>query len=196
MNVKTKKKSQNFIVGLFLTIGFLMFGNAQAAVNDGKKVSKQFVDEMSKLDPSYKSKIVLDKNGSYVDYNDPALTKALLDKATANKEVVKSSSNGAKLEVAPTSKTKVKGAEGANPNKLTTNKEINTNSASKVVTPKKVEVSKPQLEKKSATDLEYERKIALVNKEMKNASGEDLKRMKKSISELERQKSGTAKSKK
>jgi hypothetical protein len=181
MKARTTKNTKSLVLGLFLTFGLLMFGKSQAVEHEGIKVSKQFVDEMSKLDPSYKKLIKADKTGTFVDYNNPATTKALLEKASASKKVNEANKTSAKLEVAPTAATK----------------KANIKSRSSIGTSKesKKEISIPSKDKNSMGDVEarkhIDKRIEFEKARLSSLKGEELDRLRKAITELEKMRAET-----
>jgi len=178
MKSKTTKNTKSLLLGLFLAIGLMMCGNSQAAGKDGVKVSKQFVDEMSKIDPSYKKLVKADATGTYVDHNDPAITKALLDRAAASKKAKEVSKTSSKLEIAPTAATK-------NANAKSSPSFSSSEDA-------KNEKATPTKDKNLTGDVEtrkhIEKRIEFEKSKLSSAKGDELIRLRKSITELEKMK--------
>ncbi|MFN5628253.1 MAG: hypothetical protein ACK48W_03100 [Bacteroidota bacterium] len=174
MKSKTTKNTKSLLLGLFLAVGLLMFGKSQAAEHEGIKVSKQFVDEITKIDPSYKKLIKADANGIFIDYNDPTTTKLLLEKDAANKKTKEVNKTSGKVEIAPTAATKnAKSAPAFSSSK-----------------PSKKEIVAPIKDKNTLGDVEarkhLEKRIEFEKAKLNSVKGEDLIRLRKSITELEK----------
>lgn len=174
MKSKTIKNTKSLLLGLFLAVGLLMFGKSQAAEHGGIKVSKQFVDEMTKIDPSYKKLIKADANGIFIDYNDPATTKLLLEKAAANKKTKEVNRTSGKVEIAPTAATKNAKSAPAFSSSKPANKEIGA----------------PVKDKNTLGDVEarkqIDKRIELEKARLNTLKGEELARSRKAIIELEK----------
>lgn len=179
MKSKTIKNTKSLLLGLFLAVGLLMFGKSQAAEHEGIKVSKQFVDEMTKIDPSYKRLTKADANGIFIDYNDPATTKLLLEKAAANKKTKEVNRTSGKVEIAPTAATKNAKSAPAFSSSKPANKEIGA----------------PVKDKNTLGDVEarkqIDKRIELEKSRLNSVKGEELVRLRKAITELEIMRSET-----
>lgn len=179
MKSKTTKNTKSLLLGLFLAVGLLMFGKSQAAKQEGIKVSKQFVDEMTKIDPSYKKLIKADANGIFIDYNDPTTTKLLLEKAAANKKTKEVNKTSGKVEIAPTAATKNAKSAPAFSSSKPSNKEIGA----------------PIKDKNTLGDVEarkhLEKRIEFEKAKLNTLKGEELVRLRKTIVELEKMRSET-----
>jgi hypothetical protein len=184
MKSKTTKSTKSLVLGLFLAFGLLMFGKSQAAEHEGIKVSKQFVDEMSKIDPSYKKLVKADATGTFVDYNDPATTKSLLEKAAASKKTKEVNKTSSKVVIAPTAATKNAKSAPAFSSSKPANKEIGA----------------PTKDKNLTGDVEtrkhIEKRIEFEKAKLNSAKGEELIRLRKSITELEKMRAETFNTKK
>jgi hypothetical protein len=186
MKPKTTRNTRSLVLGLFLAFGLLMFGVSQAAENEGIKVSKQFVDEMSKIDPSYKKLVKADATGTFVDYNNPATTKSLLEKAAANKKTNEVNKTSSKVEIAPTAVAK-KSTSKSKP-EINTNKELK----SEVGVSIKGENSLGDVETRKQIDI----RLTYAKSKLNSAAGKEVVRLKKIIDELEALRKETYNSKK
>jgi hypothetical protein len=186
MKSKTIRNTKSFMVGISLAFGLLMFGKSQAAEHEGIKVSKQFVDEMSKLDPSYKKLVKADATGTFVDYNNPATTKSLLEKATANKKTNEVNKTSRKVEIVPTAVAK-KSTPKSKP-EINTNKELKN----EVGVSKKGENSIGDVETRKQIDI----RLSYAKSKLNSATGTDIAELKKIIGELEASRKETFNSKK
>jgi hypothetical protein len=134
---------------------------------------------MSKIDPSYKKLIKADANGIFIDYNDPATTKLLLEKAAANKKTKEVNKTSGKVEIAPTAATKNAKSAPAFSSSKPANKEIGA----------------PVKDKNTLGDVEarkqIDKRIELEKARLNTVKGEELVRLRKAITELEIMRSET-----
>jgi hypothetical protein len=129
---------------------------------------------MTKIDPSYKRLTKADANGIFIDYNDPATTKLLLEKAAANKKTKEVNKTSNKVEIAPTAATKNAKSAPAFSSSKPANKEIGA----------------PVKDKNTLGDVEarkqIDKRIELEKARLNTLKGEELARSRKAIIELEK----------
>jgi hypothetical protein len=163
----------------------MLFGSATLGLHAqeaGKRVTKEFVDGMTKYDASYAKKVKTDGKGAYYDMNAPEHTAALIAKDEAAKAKSKSASQASgKLEVAGKTSRKTSSAPARVPvkEKAATPAEKKANQAAKV------DPSKEDTEGEFIRRQDIDKRIKMVKEELKNAKGADLERIRKTISELE-----------
>lgn len=158
------------------------------AQETGKRVTKEFVDGMTKFDPSYVKKVKNDGKGGYLDINDPAYTAILVTKQEAQRANTKSPSTApVKLEVAGKATQRPLVA----PSRVPAKEKVTPTTEKSVPNAVKVDPSKEDTEGDFMRRQDIEKRINLVKQELKIAKGADLERIRKTISELEELKATT-----
>ena len=148
----------------------------------GKRVTKEFVDGMTKYDASYAKKVKTDGKGGYFDMNAPEHTAALMAKEEAAKANTKSASQGpGKLEAAGKTSRKA----GSAPASVSVKEKAAPLAEKKVNKSAKVDPSKEDTEGDFIRRQEIDKRLRMVKEELKTAKGVDLERVRKTISELE-----------
>jgi cell division protein FtsB len=163
---RTLKKRQ-FLFGFLLAFALLV-NAAFAGGTEGKKVTKQFLDEISKMDANYMKKVSKDaKTGIYYDYNDPKHTESLVKRM--NEKKAKSEGKPVMELAMPETKPDAKNNFGTSAE----SKKVENN-------------SKPQ---KSSDPViaEYENRISFEKSRMTSLKGEELKKSRDRIVALEKE---------
>lgn len=175
-----RSRTKGAAAALMILLGSATLG--LHAQETGKRVTKEFVDGMTKYDPSYAKKVKTDGKGGYFDLNDPAHTATLVAKKEAEKANTKSALHApAKLEVAG----KVNRQTAAAPQRVPAKQTAAPSSEKNAQKAVKVDPSKEDTEGDFIRRQEIDKRIRMVKEELKTAKGADLERIRKTISELE-----------
>lgn len=147
----------------------LLINVAVAGETGGRKVTKQFLDDISKMDANYMKKVTRDaKTGIYYDFNDLKHTESLVKRI--NEKKAKAEGVPA-IEIAkPESKT-----EPVKNNFGPSSKKNNVNNSAKPT-----KSTDPQL-------AEYEKRLELEKARMVKLKGEELKICRENITYLEKE---------
>jgi hypothetical protein len=175
-----RSRTKGAAAALMILLGSATLGlHAQEA---GKRVTKEFVDGMTKYDASYAKKVKTDGKGGYFDMNAPEHTAALMAKEEAAKANTKSASQvSGKLEVAGKTSRKA----GSAPASVSVKEKAAPLAEKKVNKSAKVDPSKEDTEGDFIRRQEIDKRLRMVKEELKTAKGVDLERVRKTISELE-----------